>query len=485
MKKKSFKVKIRNCATIILISSLILSGCGNKGQSFDVDYYGGSEGSETSDATGDEVTENEYGENHEGISEGGNLAERLGGKEVTFKDTINVNGAVINFDLKYKPDETVDRIPTFKGHPIGKSDVKEDEIVKNLFGDTAVALSDSNERKLDQNAGDSINLINALGNLLYHFNNDSEYINYSSVSSWYDKNEYYIHCYEGEYNGKDYQFAIGFCESYGEMAIGLFPKNPGQLIDDPSYNFMFYGSTDDVVQVQTEDGKTEFIHMTDIIGSGENECQKSEDELIQMADDTLKNKMNIHLPEGALSFEASPYVTASGAHIATGDNIRLEVFYMDDTGDYSKMKRNGYTMMMESAVNGIQLMRGLDNIDLVYDGDFSYGLVMVNDSGIIGLELPISYNVDGTITEDSTLLSFDSAMEAMETAIEKECDLKGNTKCTFDYVELNYFPVKSPDDPNEYTFVPAWVAYGSYHGPIMGRVVINAIDGSLMQCIFK
>ena len=127
----------------------------------------------------------------------------------------------------------------------------------------------------------------------------------------------------------------------------------------------------------------------------------------------------------------------------------------------------------------------MDNIDLVYDGDFSYGLVMVNDSGIIGLELPISYNVDGTITEDSTLLSFDSAMEAMETAIEKECDLKGNTKCTFDYIELNYFPVKSPDDPNEYTFVPAWVAYGSYHGPIMGRVVINAIDGSLLQCIFK
>ena len=111
---------------------------------------------------------------------------------------------------------------------------------ETLFGDTAVALSDSNERKLDQNAGDSINLINALGDLLYHFNHDSEYINYSSLSSWYDKNEYYIHCYEGEYNGKDYQFAIGFCESYGEMAIGLFPKNPGQLIDDPSYNFMFY-----------------------------------------------------------------------------------------------------------------------------------------------------------------------------------------------------------------------------------------------------
>ncbi len=485
MRKVNFRKKAIRSVAIMLTLTMLISGCGKKEDDFDVDYYGGNPGNESDsgevseDIDGD--TEGDSASTSTG-SEIGNLAERLGGEKLEFNDSITVNGAQINFNMSYTASTSIESIPTFKGTPIRDTDVKEEEIVKSIFGDKAVALTGANERKMTENSDENSEmLITEYQNLVFRYNVNDEYVNYSNLPSWKDDNEYYVHIYEGEYNDIDYQLLIAYNGSVHEKTVVLYPKDIQKLAGNDATDAMTVVNSNGLIQTYS-DGKPNFINLSDATDVP-NECQKSDEELIEQADETLKSKMNIYLPEGCLTLDTNIYMLMGVEGI--GDGNRSEIIYYNEAeliaGDYSNLRRNGYATIVRYGINGIPL---IDSIDTITLGDPLYGTVFLDDRGILGVAMPVAHNCGEIISEDSTLLSFDRAMEAMKSAIENDVNLNGATKLEFDYLDLEYFPVKSPDDPNEYTFVPAWVAYGHNKGAYNARVVINAIDGSLLQDIF-
>ncbi len=487
MRKNVFRKKAIRSVAIMLTLTMLISGCGKKEDDFDVDYYGGTAGnvSGSEEASGDTEgdSEEDTAVNASTGKDVGNLAERLGGENLQFDDSINVNGAVINFKLSYTASTAIQSIPTFKGSPIRDTDVKEEEIVNNLFGDKAVALTGANERKFTENSDENSELlISDYQSLVFRYNVNDEYVNYSNLPSWQDKDDCYYHTYEGEYLGIEYQLLISYSSSFHTMTVLLYPKDLTKLAGDDAIDAMTVVNSNGIIQTYTN-GAPNFVNLSDATDSP-NECQKSDEELLEQADEILKNKMNIYLPEGALTLNSSTYMLMGFDKHEADD--RAEIIYYNDAdfnaGDYSSVRRNGYATIVRYGVNGIPLIDSLDSITL---GNPLYGTLFLDDRGILGASMPVSYNCGEMITEDSTLISFDRAMEAMESAIQNEANLNGTTKLEFNYLELDYFPVKSPDDPNEYTFVPAWVAYGNNRGEYTGRVVINAIDGSFLQGIFE
>ena len=487
MRKFNFRKKAIRSVAIMFTLTMLISGCGNKDDDFEVDYYGGTAGSESGsdEASGDidEDTEGDTAASSSAGSEVGNLAERLGGEKLQYNDSITVNGATINFNLSYTASTSIESIPTFSGTPLRDTDVNEEEIVKNIFGDTAVALTGSNERKLTENSDENSEmLIGEYQSLVFRYNLKDEYINYSNLPSWQDNNDYYAHVYEGEYLGIDYQLLIAYNNLFHEKTIVLYPKHIEQLAANDSTDAMTVVNSNGMITTYSN-GKPNFISLSDATDIP-NECQKSDEELIEQADETLRTKMDINLPQGSLTLDSNTFMLMGVEGVSTED--RSEIIYYNEaefsSGDYSNLRRNGYATIVRYGVNGIPLIDSLDSITL---GNPLYGYVFLDDRGILGTAMPVAYSCGEMITEDSTLLSFDRAMEAMESAIENDVNLNGATKLEFDYLDLNYFPVKSPDDPTEYTFVPAWVAHGHNKGEYTARVVINAIDGSLLQGIFE
>lgn len=138
-----FNKRVRNIkvlTSLILSGLFVMTGCGKKVEQ--IEDYGGQTAVESS-TTGTDNTVSEEGTSEtEGSvtsSSIGTLSEKLGGDKVSFKDSVEVQGQFINIDINYDvPD--VEAIPTYKVKPITAENLKEDEIVANLFGDTAVPL---------------------------------------------------------------------------------------------------------------------------------------------------------------------------------------------------------------------------------------------------------------------------------------------------------------------------------------------------------
>lgn len=482
--------KLIRYIAIFLLLTMIISGCGKREEDFDIDYYGGSEktgdvveGIEADDMSdeNDISDEDEVSTDNSG-SDIGPLADRLGGKELIFNDSLNVNGAAININLKYIASEDITSIPTFRGSPIRENDVNEEEIVKNIFGDTAVALSGSNERKMEEKSDkESPQIISDMQTLVFRYVRDSEYVNYLNLSSWIEKNDYYLHVYEGEYHGSNYQLLIGYWESYNELFISLYPKDFSEVLNDSSIDT--YSLVDDKGLFGQTQGAAPKLYTLEEISQGRpNECKKSEEELLNLCDEELKTKLNIYLPENSLTLNSSTS-QMMGVDIDNGKtDQRTEVVFFNEAelhaANYDHVRRRGYATIVRFGCNGISLIPGFETVGLY---DQMYGMIVLDDNGIEAMSMPVTYKCEDILTEDSTLIKFDKAMEALENALENEVNLKGITKINFDYMELNYFPVKSPDNPDEYTFVPAWVIYGDNKSDDLVRVVINAIDGSLLQ----
>lgn len=110
--------------------------------------------------------------------------------------------------------------------------------------------------------------------------------------------------------------------------------------------------------------------------------------------------------------------------------------------------------------------------------------IMVMDGGMVSITVQYPLTVR-QITEQVELLPLSSIQDIMENEIRENFDQyhydgwsRGVTK-SFNLLELIYFRVKNPDDPDVYSYVPAWrlsQEASGYHHPIL----VNAVDGSVI-----
>ena len=114
----------------------------------------------------------------------------------------------------------------------------------------------------------------------------------------------------------------------------------------------------------------------------------------------------------------------------------------------------------------------------------NHGQMWIDERGVTGAELNITYDFVEYITDQVQILSFKDAAVAMEHAVDEAFRQKEGEYQSLQLEEMRlvYYPVESPDQSGEFTIIPAWEALIEDDGhDSSGTIVINAADGSLVN----
>ncbi len=485
-----FNKRVRNIkvlTSLILSGLFVMTGCGKKVEQ--IEDYGGQTAVESS-TTGTDNTVSE-----EGISETdgsvtsssiGTLSEKLGGDKVSFKDSVEVQGQFINIDINYDvPD--VETIPTYKVKPITAENLKEDEIVANLFGDTAVPL----DRELTKENGDNTELIDS-AKTIFEVNEQAEHNTLQRCKGWIDADGFLFHTYEGKYRGIDYQLSLSYSDSLERIYILLYPKKFTDLCENPELEYCSITNIDGSLN-NFYQNEMKIINIPEVMADRPNECTLSDEELSDLIRKSLSENFYLSIPEGeaGLTFHKSffdGYFTVDESKITDDSKSELVFLAHDDveSDSLSGAIRHGYVG---------QLMCGLE--DIAFTNKNSYfdptdvGNVIVDNEGIISLQFAASYNFEEELSDNAELLNFNTAMQAFKKAASENLDLSQlsqseSRNLTFTEARLIYFPVSSPDNPDDTTYVPSWAVIGTNGGSsgnghsILTIFIINALDGSFI-----
>lgn len=483
-----FKLRGKRVITPILLSGLLaMSGCGKKVDT--IEEYGGQTVAESSTTGTDSTVSEEGASGTEGSvtsSSIGTLSDKLGGDKVSFKDSVEVQGQFINIDINYDvPD--VEAIPTYKIKPITAENLKEDEIVANIFGDTAVPL----DRELTKESGDNTELIES-AKTIFEVNEQAEHNTLQRCKGWIDADGFLFHTYEGQYRGIDYQLSLSYSDSLERIYILLYPKKFTDLCENPELEYCSITNIDGSLN-NFYQNEMKIINIPEVMADRPNECTLSDEELSDLIRKSLSENFYLSIPEGeaGLTFHKSffdGYFTVDESKITDDSKSELVFLAHDDveSDSLSGAIRHGYVG---------QLMCGLE--DIAFTNKNSYfdptdvGNVIVDNEGIISLQFAASYNFEEELSDNAELLNFNTAMQAFKKAASENLDLSQlsqseSRNLTFTEARLIYFPVSSPDDPEDYTYVPAWAVIGtngrsSGNGnAILTIFIINALDGSFI-----
>lgn len=486
-----FKLRGKRVITPILLSGLLaMSGCGKKVDT--IEEYGGQTVEQIENTgvenTGSEEASSETSGGVTGVDEG-SLSEKLGGEKLSFKDSVEVQGQFISIDLEYNvPD--IDRLPTYRVTPMTSESIKEDDIVNNLFKDTAVPINDG--RVLTKAEGDNVELINYIKQI-YTLNLLGDGTGGDRCDAWKEDGDFYLHTYEGKYRDKDYQLAISYSSLYQEMYVLLYPKNMPDVGSKPELKEWGFSSLDGNLNLYYHNTMKMFdIH--DVMADRPNECKSTDDQLSDMVRQSLRDDFYINLPEGdaGLTFHRNifdEYFTVNDDKI--NDDSKCEIVFFDeemiDDPTFEGAIRHGYVGL---------LMQGPEDIIFlnkkVYLSSGNTGMVQVDDDGLIGLQFGISYNFEEELSDNAELLNFQTAMEALKKDVSEHLDLSqvDSKGLAFKEIEMLYYPIDSPENPGECTYVPAWAVVAS-NGQDFGNgyalrcvFVINALDGSFIDIAY-
>ena len=106
--------------------------------------------------------------------------------------------------------------------------------------------------------------------------------------------------------------------------------------------------------------------------------------------------------------------------------------------------------------------------------------------------MTICYNAVEKLADDVALLSFENAMQSFEEQVSQNMDVtqlgftRNDTKgkIYFKQVDLISYMLPSPENNNEYTFIPVWAISSMNATSIQSITLINAMDGSLVDILY-
>ena len=163
--------------------------------------------------------------------------------------------------------------------------------------------------------------------------------------------------------------------------------------------------------------------------------------------------------------------------------------------DFESYSYCAYGLVFTKSYNGVNriianqddsIVGGIGNYD---DGDGQYAFlerndaitVIVDDSGVCGMEWYSPSEITQTETEDVKLLSADEIKTALLNVIKSKYSYMGAgddaVEIKIGKLKLGYASTNIKDVYGEYRLTPAWVAYDENGEPLIG---INATDGSIV-----
>ena len=516
MRRSNYKKHLATFLSFIFVLSL--TGCGKKDTVVD-DYGSGSTDSSSSS------TDAAYAK-----GDGQTLQSKFG-DWAKWNEDFAIQGVPTSVNTSI-PIPDSEYLNVYKQRSVTQGQEDEDKIVKNLFGNSAKKL----EEIKYTNETDYITFLHKYreiyheiqGDIYDYFSDANVYRNImgaidsscEDVYKWIDEdNNYYIHMYEGKYNGIRYGLIYAFDYNSGRKYIFFDPISISEVFPGSDYKTVVYEGNGDTLE-KTQDIK--------------NECTLTKDEVKQQAKDFLEDNLGIaeidnnitedsemfHLSVGLstyaliddksmtrLAFSNTDYYTtlqstkvqsARGISRVAAQEEKIADKMEKNNDDYfetlyantangtndTKLTRNGYAVYLEDPSSS--LVKSSDNIIISTD---NVGMIKVTDKGIYGVDIVMMSETEDVI-ENVELLDFEKIQESLKNALEEKLDLKkmGDPKeLTINGGALLYDAYYEDGNTSEYSKIPVWqfnvngdnvnVNEDGVSGVV--SVSINAMDGSV------
>lgn len=526
--KKIFHVKNRRLAYSVLsiMLCLALAACGKN--EVIVDDYG-------TDSK-DLVSDSSQTDSSMIVESGGKTLQDLYGKTIDWTDDFTVNNTRFVSDLNYKiPD--IEYMNAYYSKEIEDGADVEEEIVKSIFGDTAkkldkikytnetdymtmmykyrqiVNMRELGQKLQDREASDSpTDIINVYDRSVISASNNEEY-------KWIDENNFYIHMYEGKYQGIRFGLIISYDYSNHRKSIFFEPISIKEYFPEYEAKTLLITTSNDSAG-----------NPLDI----DNKCTMSIEDVKTGAKDFLKDKLKLgdrlSIIEQSNIYEASLYdniasfmrLTPHGSFDRGASILRftdsdyistIKYMFEGDAVDYSRLAeqqdlyseykekndKDIYSFLTSSSVKGESDINSfvdgyavyLNDGHTIMDESMFFG-IGVGNTGIVKYTSKGLYGVDVTlfdetidVTENVKLLEFDKITDCLKNNLKDKYtpeSLDNPANMTIYNIYLCYYPYKENEDSKEFMYVPTWCFYiGKDNGRKSMMVYENAMDGTIMD----
>ena len=98
----------------------------------------------------------------------------------------------------------------------------------------------------------------------------------------------------------------------------------------------------------------------------------------------------------------------------------------------------------------------------------------------MGFTYMYNYQFEEKLSDNVPVLNFDSLVPALENGITNSIDptMFSGKSINIQEAYFMYYPIPSPDDQNECTFIPAWEFFTTDYNTL---ILMNAMDGSIIS----
>ena len=455
----------------VLIISLIISlpACGKK--SNDISDYGTEAVASQEDADSEEVKANEFG----------SLSDKLETEKIDWQESFEVGGTKFNVKINYDvPD--VGSIPIYTIEAVSDMQKREKDILDTLFG------NDYEEVHEELIFGDKdvfapdYPLKSHLYTEYYIYSGDTidPDVTEETVNSWTSFNGFDLHTYKGTYENKEYYIIFSMNPEAYIFVMTLLPVDIKEFMEDDSVMeyFEYYGM---------EFMEDEYGGHSELKDDSSNVCIKNRDRLLDEAAGFLNEKLDafgtVALLAQVFNIEDTPESSSIEIENVSPDKVDAIIAQLEFVKEDGSKYFDGYPFFVNRESYGLPFLftgSGLEEKDSM-TGGYGYKEYWIDicSEGIVYARLDAGFYYAEPSVNDTALLDFEAIKESLRENIKQSFD---TSKCSVSVVNFNtldfvYYPVSNPDKQNEFTFVPAWDFSMS---PYKIRVVINAVDGSLL-----
>ena len=501
----------RRLLTAALCFGLCCTACGKQPEQ--VTGYENDEQERTAQVVSEEVSDTgdiQSGTDQKNGSESGHISGQtmsdwLGGTELSYENTFAVGSITAEARFQCQVgDRALDNgevymirdtsyLPAWSVKKITKDQTYESEVVKNLLGDTAGEV----HRTISREEGDSHRFQTVCMNFFLKVQREilmthsleagdmDPYMNpYEGFPSWMDGDGYFWHTWEGKYLGLDYLVFIGYIDETHTRTVAFYPKNLGDLTGHSECDRMLVVEGDTVCfEWSSDETEKKADHkqfekpLADILADPDNQYAFKEEQYIPALRTMLKDRLKLNIPDEMVGLNTvDPKVHKDFRQPQL-------LFYTYDSLASEKVDDAvlcGYPAYLLTSFEA-------EGINMCFNSgviENNHGRMWIDERGVTGAELNITYDFVEYITDQVQILSFKDAAVAMEHAVDEAFRQKEGEYQSLQLEEMRlvYYPVESPDQSGEFTIIPAWEALIEDDGhDSSGTIVINAADGSLVN----
>ena len=493
---------LRSGLSVGLAMALMMSTAACGKEDAVVEDYGGETNTvaASSEATSD--TEADAGS----LSSDGRSLTEMFGENISEKETFSIGGVNVKFNLNYKvPD--AEGINVYEGGFIFNDSETEKKIVNNFFGGTEknleeIKYEDETEYMLLLYKYTSILMAQSLSDAdVSEDSSNSFMINYidssfSEIYTWVDEENYYIHMYEGEYDGNRYGMIYSYDNVNMKRNIFICPISIAEYFPET-------------------EAKTLFVVDPEFNSGADNLCSLSNAEIMNEAGEVVK-KLELNDNDVELTVNPNMAVEDGDSFILnnslyTYSELPKLVFLDSDMmGSIAKMNMvnptgstYAYKILTEQSAQPTD--KTPDEINITENGyavylttppfsgnvlpqtpsTFNRGSIYYTDKGLYIVDVSVVANIDNVV-KDVQLLSFDNIKERFKEVLEADPEIAAKVSGSVEVtdVDFTYVLIRDEQNPDKASYVPAWYFrtkdnnLKSGEQPIMYRHLINAIDGS-------